>query len=156
MTMPDEQDYPTGSITGHRRTEARLLAVQAMYQFLLMDEVATPVLEEFTKQRVPEGKADGALFSDIFQNATAERERYYQLISAHLAEGWRLERLGLVEKALLLSACAELEVCVATPAKVVINEFINIAKAYFEDDEARFINAVLDRVGKAMRPEELK
>lgn len=147
-----EQDALTSPVTGNPRTEARLMAVQALYQFLLLGgEGEADILNQFVSRHVRGRKGDGELFSTLFKNAISERERYQALIEANLSENWEWSRIGYVEQALLLSAIAELDVRQDTPTKVVLNEFINIAHSYFEKPEVSFINSILDKAAKALR-----
>lgn len=151
MTDTAEQQTLTTPITGNPRTEARLMAVQALYQYLLTHEGQADILKQFVSRHVPGRKGDSELFSALFKNAIAERERYQALVEANLADSWRWDRLGYVEQAILLAAIAELDVRQDTPLKVVLNEFITIAHSYFEKPEVAFINGVLDKAAKALR-----
>lgn len=151
-TDPDaEQATLTTPITGNPRTEARLMAVQALYQFLLIGSGEADILKQFVSRHVPGRKGDGALFALLFKGALDERPRYQALIEANLAADWSWERIGYVEQALLLSAITELDIRQDTPTKVVLNEFLNIAHSYFEKPEVAFINSVLDKAAKALR-----
>ena len=141
---------PQGT-TGHQRTEARLLAVQAIYQVLLLRQSTADVLAEFSSYRIPGTGADSKLFSKIYEHAIADEERYQTLLTVQLSKKWSWDRLGLVEKAILLAAAAEMDVCQTTPPKVIINEFLNIAHSFFEADEVSFVNGVLDKVRQAVR-----
>ena len=146
-----EQEALTSPITGNPRTEARLMAVQALYQYLLIGTGEAEILQQFVSRHVRGRKGDGELFSVIFKNAISERERYQAMIEANLTENWEWDRLGYVEQAVLLCAIAELDVRQDTPTKVVLNEFLNIAHSYFEQKEVSFINGILDKAAKALR-----
>lgn len=151
------QDYypprgPKTGITGHRKTEARLMAVQALYQLMLMQLDKDTVENEFISYRMQGGlEVDKNLFKLIFAEAAQSRPRYEQMIANHLRSGWTLDRIGLTERAILLAATAELEAAPDTPKKVVINEFINIAGAFLQDEDMRFINSVLDKIAADLR-----
>jgi len=70
------------------------------------------------------------------------------------AEHWSLERLSGTDRAVLRAAVAELVSRQGTPARVVIDEAIEIAKAYGSEESGRFVNAVLDRIARQLRPAE--
>ena len=68
--------------------------------------------------------------------------------------GWSLSRIDSVSRAILRSALYELRECIDIPVKVIINEYIEISKSFFEGDESNFINGILDKVSKIYRPNE--
>lgn len=138
-------------VTGHRKTEARLMAVQAMYQMMLMQADKAKVEDEFVSFRMQGIDVDKNLFKLIFAEAAQSRPRYEQMIANHLRSGWSLDRVGLTERAIMLAAIAELEAAPDTPKKVVINEFINIAGSFLDDEDMRFINSVLDKIATDIR-----
>jgi N utilization substance protein B len=70
------------------------------------------------------------------------------------AERWELERLAATDRAVLRAAVGELMGRPGTPARVILNEAIEIAKRYGSEDSGRFVNGVLDRVARALRPGE--
>ena len=70
------------------------------------------------------------------------------------AERWEIERLAATDRAVLRGAVAELLGRLGTPARVILNEAIEIAKRYGSEDSGRFVNGVLDRVARALRPGE--
>lgn len=145
------QDDITPVTTGHRRTDARLFATQALYQWLLLHEAPADVLAQFVAHRLKGHKIDKPLFSALFESAVAGHERYDTLLKTLLTDKWPLERLGLVEHALLLAAVSELEVRPETPQQVIVSDFLNIARGFFDDSGVHFINAVLDKAAKQMR-----
>jgi N utilization substance protein B len=74
------------------------------------------------------------------------------MIRATLAEGWSLERAGYLLRAFLRAGAHELASKPEVPVSVVINEYVELAHAFLSTDEARFINAVLDRLAGQLRP----
>ena len=68
--------------------------------------------------------------------------------------GWSLSRIDSVSRAILRSALYELRECNDIPVKVIINEYIEISKSFFEGDEPNFINGILDKISKICRPNE--
>lgn len=140
------------------RTVARLAAVQALYQMELAGAGVETVIREFSDHRFQadvEGQtladADEAYFADIARGVVADQARIDRAIVARLAQGWRLERLDATLRALLRCGAWELLDRPETPREVVIDEYVELAKAFFDDAEARFVNAALDGVARDAR-----
>lgn len=140
------------------RAAARLAAVQALYQ---LDMEGTPLpmlLDEFHRHRLGaeiEGdqyaEADIAFFDDVVQGVAARREEIDALLGARLAEGWTLERLDKTMLQILRAGAWELLARADVPTASAISEYVDVAHAFFEPREARFVNGVLDAVAKAVR-----
>lgn len=158
MTSVPAQPTPKG-LNAQARSASRLGAVQALYQ---MDVAGTPlddVVEEFVEQRLAndEGdetlvEADHAHFEDIVRGVVREQRDIDPLINNALAKGWSLARIDSTLRAILRSGAYELRRCDDIPLKVIINEYVDVAHAFFEGDEPGVVNAVLDRIGRGVRP----
>jgi transcription antitermination protein NusB len=156
-----------GSGSGRPRTGARVAAIQALYQSEQSGEPAEAVIDQFIRHRLgalpgqdgfEEGRvpeADVPLFAAIVRKAAANGATLDGVIAGHLGADWPLPRLDPVLRALLRAGCAELWGGGAQPpARVVINEYLDIAHGFFGGEEPRFANGVLDAVARALRPEE--
>ena len=157
---------PRRSSGGRPRTGARVAAVQALYQSEHSGESAETVIDQFIRHRlgalpgqdgfedgrVPE--ADVPLFASIVRKAAASGETLDNVISGHLGADWPLPRLDPVLRALLRAGGAELLDGGQPPARVVINEYLDIAHGFFSGEEPRFANGVLDAMARSLRPEE--
>lgn len=143
--FPDE-----GSITGDSRTEARLLALQAIFQHIFVNQDLTKVRDEFLVYYVKQHSADKKILTQILDDVSENQARYEEMVAANLNEKWSYDRIGLVEKSLLLAAISELS-GKSAPTKVIINEYLNIAKGYFGPKEVGFINGILDTLAKQLR-----
>lgn len=153
--MSDYYPPTSGSTTGNPLTEARLFAIQAMYQCLLLNRSLAEVLEEFTLHRLQGAQVETKLFSQILRGVSEERDRYQTLISAQLRDGWTFDRLGLVERSLLFCAAYELDARVDTPFKVIISEYVGLARHFFDDPQVKFTNGVLQTIADKTRPDEV-
>jgi N utilization substance protein B len=138
-------------------TAARLAAVQALYQMEVGGASPEAVMHELTSGRIPAAEAgpadvevDRALFKLVVESAVAEQARIDTEIARALAEGWKLERIDSVARAILRSAVVELWGR-DTPIAVVIDEYVEIAKDFFEGPEPGFINAALETVARRVR-----
>lgn len=150
-----------GKLSG--RSAARVAAAQALYQIELTGVSAERALGEFL-ERWAKGDEDGAaiagadraLFAEIVRGVAARREEVDGMVAASLAEGWALDRLDRVVCAILRAGAFELLSRAKSPARVVINEYVDVAHAFFEDKEPGFVNGVLDRLARIVRPQEMK
>ena len=146
-----------------RRSAARLAAVQALYQIDLVPPSVADASSEFAAQRPGASigddefiDSDPALFAEIVKGVVARRPEIDALIDGCLAEGWRLERLEIVLRAVLEAGVYELLDKFDVPAKVVINEYVDIAHAFFAGGEPAFVNGALDRLARALRSAEME
>jgi N utilization substance protein B len=144
------------------RSAARLAAVQALYQMDMTGIDLNDVVAEFEAHRlgqVLEGEqyraAETDFFRDIVEGVVREQRRLDPMIDQQLAEGWRLARVDSILRAILRAAAFELMDRDDVPARVVITEYVDIAHAFFGEDEPKVVNGVLDHLAHRARPEEL-
>ena len=139
---------------------ARVYAVQALFQMEAADQSADRVVREFSNWRIgvdyEEGtspEADEDLFKRIVDATVNWQARIDQMTDRALVAKWPIDRIDPVLRALFRAAGAEM-VNPATPIKVVINEFVEVARAFFpEGRETKFVNAVLDHMAREARPD---
>jgi N utilization substance protein B len=166
MTASDKAPRP-GDVTGLAakaaivRSQARLAAVQALYQMDLAATDLNAVIHEFLAVRFGTeaedqtvAAADPELFSAIVRGVVAHQKAIDPPLDAQLAAGWRLNRIDSTVRAILRSAMFELAHRPDIPARVVITEYVDIAKAFFDADEPKVVNAVLDKLARKVRPAE--
>ncbi len=135
---------------------ARLAAVQALYQMEMSGAGADAVVREFSAHRFDrdlEGErlahADEPFFAQLLRGVVQDRVRIDAVISARLAEGWRLDRLDATARAILRCGVFELSSGAGAPPQVVIDEYVEIAKSFFgSGSETAFVNAVLDQAAR--------
>lgn len=152
-------DHGKKKPVGGPRSAARLGAVQALYQLEMSEEPKVPmVIEEYLRHRLGaeiEGdqyvEADTALFSDIVAGAWGRHAEFDEAIAPCLVKDWPLERLESIIRAILRAGAYELTARPDVPTAVVINEYVDIAHAFYERTEASFVNGVLDKLAKAVR-----
>lgn len=148
----------TQSKRSQARSAARLAAVQALYQMDMEGTALAKLLDEFHQHRLGEiiddmefAEAEVDFFDDIVRGVDARRDEIDTLLAGYLAEGWNLKRLDRTTLQILRCGAYELMARADVPTGTAIGEYIDVAKAFFEDREAKFVNGVLDRVGKAVR-----
>ena len=140
------------------RTVARLAAVQALYQMELAGEGVETVITEFSNHRFdsdiegePLAEADEAWFADVVRGVVAGQKDIDGAIKVRLASNWRLERLDSTLRALMRAGAWELRERPDVPREIVIDEYVELAKAFFDAAEAKFVNAALDGVARDAR-----
>jgi N utilization substance protein B len=143
-------------------SQARLAAVQALYQMDLAETDLSAVIAEFKAHRLgleaengTAAQADLDHFARVLQGVVKVQREIDPLIDQQLAQGWRLARIDSILRAILRAATFELTELAEVPARVIISEYIEVAHAFFEGDESRVVNGVLDGVARKIRPGEL-
>ncbi len=142
------------------KSAARLYAVQALFQMEASGQTAEAITREFEDHRfgatyegdeMIEGDVD--LFRQIIDKAVNFQARIDQMTDRALAAAWPIDRIDPTLRAAFRAAGAELAEGDAPP-RVVINEYVDIAKAFFPDGrEPRFVNAVLDHMAREAQPQ---
>ena len=140
------------------RSAARLAAVQALYQHEMEGTAKAKLLDEFHQHRLGReiedeqyAEADVDFFDDLVIGTLARREEIDALLSARLAQGWTLKRLDKTMLQILRVGSYELLARPDIPVGTAISEYIDVAHAFFDEREAKFVNGVLDAVAKAVR-----
>lgn len=143
------------------RSAARLAAIQALYQMDMTSIDSPRVIAEFEAHRLGqeiEGsqycEAEAAFFRDLVDGVVREQLRIDPLIDRHLAEGWRLHRVDSILRAILRAGAYEILDRTDVPARVVISEYVDLAHAFFEGEEPKVVNGILDKLARASRPQE--
>jgi N utilization substance protein B len=138
-----------------------LAAVQALYQMELGGTSLPEVLAEFETHRL--GKevdgeqyrdADAAFFRDIVSGVVRDQLQLDPAVHETLAGGWPLARIDATLRAILRSGAYELSSRPDVPARVVISEYVDVAKAFFDAEVAGIVNGVLDGLAHTLRPAE--
>ena len=155
--MSADDDKPRKGKGGgfHRKSAARLAAVQALYQIELNDADVEGVILEFLTHRL-KAPVDTVLFSDVVRGAVRRREEIDARLRPALAAGWPLDRLEAVMRAILRCGVYELLMRPDVPARPAISEYVNVAHAFFSGDEPGFVNGVLNRLARDLRPNEFE
>ena len=145
----------------NQRGAARLAAVQALYQMELSGATLPDVIAEFEVHRL--GKeidgeqyrdADSSYFREIVSGVVADQRVLDPFIDAALTAGWPLPRVDATLRAILRCGAWELSQRGDVPARVIISEYVDVAKAFFEDDIPGMVNGVLDTLAHRLRGAE--
>ena len=152
------------------RTASRVAAVQALFQGEQAQENLEAVIDQFVRHRLGGGAdpndaedgyaggripdAEAGLFGRIVRAATRQQDRIDTLLAEILPADWPLGRLDPVLRALLRAGAAELAMPDGPPARVVINEYLDVAHGFFIGDEPRMANGVLNKLARLLRETE--
>jgi N utilization substance protein B len=142
------------------RSVARLAAVQALYQMEVSSVGAEAVIREFAEHRfdrsaeeddAPLATADEAFFADLVRGVVEYQKAVDAAVAKKLATGWRLDRLDATARAILRAGAYELIHRPDVPVEVVLDEYVELAKSFFEGPEPGFVNGALDAVAQDAR-----
>ena len=140
------------------RSAARLAAVQALYQHEMEATAIPKLLHEFHQHRLGAeieddlyAEADVDFFNDIVQGAASRLDEIDALIAGKLAKGWSLARLDRTMLQILRAGTYELLARADVTVATVIDEYLDVAHAFFDAREAKFVNGVLDALAKEVR-----
>lgn len=149
------------------RTSARLAAVQATYMIAYSQLPVDEVIKDFVngevgryviaedmlnhEEMVPVEQMDTAYFTALVKGVHSRKEQLEQSLSAYLNEGWSFERMDGTLQALLLCAVYEIVSTLDVDVKIIIKEYVDLAYAFFTKYEPKMVNALLDKVAKAVR-----
>lgn len=146
----------------NKRSVARLAAIQALYQMEVSGAGVEAVIREFSDHRFDRGlegdgegdrleEADEAFFAELVRGVVGAQREIDSAVVRRLASGWRLERLDATVRAILRSGAFELAHRPDVPTEVVIDEYVELAKSFFEGPEPGFVNGALDAVAQDVR-----
>jgi len=134
------------------RRRAREFVLQGLYQWLLSANDAAAIEAHFVEVSGFD-KADQTLFTQLLRGVLNDVDTLQQDFAPYIHRS--VEELSPVERAILLMATYELRNHIETPYRVVINEAIELAKAYGGTDGHRFVNGVLDKLALQLRSVEV-
>ena len=137
------------------RRKSRELAMQMLFQGDLGKQKPAEVTELFWESRDDVDEETRGFADDLHRLATVREEEVDGLIEKH-AQNWRLERMPVVDRNLLRTAVAEMVGYPKTPAAIIINETLEIARRYAAPESIHFLNGVLDAIGRELLAERMK
>lgn len=159
--MPGPALNPKQFRPANKRGVARLAAVQALYQMEVADARLMDVVAEYENFRLGrelDGEqyldADAGWFRSVVSGVVEQQRRIDPLIHGALTPDWPLARIDTLLRAILRAAAFELVNRKDVPARVIISEYVDVAKAFYEEDEPGMVNGVLDRIAHDLRPGE--
>ena len=150
----------SGNMKRKMKSASRLYAVQALFQMEHSGQTVEAVSREFEDFRFGADYDEGEMiegdvdhFRFLMETAVSYQARIDQMTDRALVAKWPIARIDPTLRALFRAAGAEM-VQSDTPPKVVITEYVDVARAFFpEGKEASFVNAVLDHMAREAKPE---
>jgi len=161
MTVSNSEKY-----TAKNRSAARMAAVQALYELDMVDGATDPVLQTFLEKRWTVtiedhdgdeiGEADfidpdKSFLITLVRGVVAKQPEIDEMLEAALGENWTVERVEVLLRAILRVGIFELKECPEIPAKVIINEYMDVAHAFYNQGEPKMVNGVLDKLAHTLR-----
>jgi len=134
------------------RVKARRCAVQALYQWQVAGATPAAIVAEFLNEREVD-KADLDYFATLLREISRDVDGLRACIEPLLDRPW--ERVGPVERSVLLIGAYELKHCLHIPYRVVVNEGVELTKMFGADEAHRFVNGVLDHLARELRAIEV-
>lgn len=145
------------------RSVSRLGAVQALYQMEVSEQGSEAALREFIDHRLGAGsegeryaEADQKFFTSLVRGVVERQEEIDRVLARCLVKGWELDKLDTTLRAALRAATFEMIARSDVPAKVIIDEYVEIARAFFDEgEEPTFLNGVLHRIASSFRADDM-
>jgi N utilization substance protein B len=163
LKLVTEQTPPSPASTpevksANQRGAARLAAVQALYQMDIGGAGVLEIVAEYEAHRLGneiDGEqyrpADPAWFRAVVSGVVENQRALDPVIRAGLTEDWPLSRLDATLRAILRAGAWELSAKKDVPVAVIVNEYVDVARAFFDGEEPKIVNAVLDRLARKYR-----
>jgi N utilization substance protein B len=147
--------------SANQRGAARLAAVQALYQMDIGGAGVLEIVAEYEAHRLGseiDGEqyrpADPAWFRAVVSGVVDNQRALDPVIRSGLTEDWPLSRLDATLRAILRAGAWELSAKKDVPVAVVVNEYVDVARAFFDGEEPKIVNAVLDRLARKYRSDQ--
>lgn len=144
--------------SANQRGAARLAAVQALYQMDIGGAGVLEIVAEYEAHRLGseiDGEqyrpADPAWFRAVVSGVVENQRALDPVIRSGLTEDWPLSRLDATLRAILRAGAWELSAKKDVPVAVIVNEYVDVARAFFDGEEPKIVNAVLDRLARKYR-----
>src|SRR6185437_7275936 len=131
--------------------KSREFALQMLFQWEIGRQAQIRIEDGFWRMTRAEKKTR-EFANHLFEEVSAAADELDRVVAMH-AQNWRLERIALIDRAILRMAAYELRAG-KTPPKVAINEAVDLAKTFSSEDAASFINGVLDALRRSLKPDE--
>ncbi len=136
------------------RRKSRELAMQMLFQGDLGKQTPDEVRKLFWTSRDDVDAETRGFTDDLYRVATTRAPEIDAIIESH-SQNWRLERMPVVDRNLLRAAVAELLEYTSTPAAIVINESLEVARRYAAPESIHFLNGVLDAIARDLLKKRL-
>lgn len=145
------------------RGVARFCALQTLYKSEFCNSSVDGVFdgseseneaEAFLTESISVSEMDKNFFKQLMNESTKNLSEIDEIIAKNLSKNWSMDRIDSITKCILRLGIAELMCFKETPSNVIFNEYIEIAKAFFDTPEVSFINGILNKVADCIRKKQ--
>ena len=140
-----------------KRTRARECALQILYQFEINPEPIQELLRNFwNAEEQVDVTSDMKSFSEAIVQGTLEHRDEIDKVVDRYADNWQICRMAVIDRNILRFATFELLFQSDIPPKVTINEAVNLAKKFSQEESGKFVNGILDKINHTEKPRNPK
>ena len=139
-----------------KRTQARECALQILYQYEMNPEPLPEILAKFWFQQDETFSEDIRDFAEKLALGTVEHQTEIDKIVERYADNWELSRMATIDRNVMRLATFELLYLANVPPKVTLNEAVNLAKKFSQEESGKFVNGILDKINHTEKPKNLK
>ncbi|MFA5167699.1 MAG: transcription antitermination factor NusB [Candidatus Omnitrophota bacterium] len=139
-----------------KRTQARECALQILYQYEMNPEPMPEILKKFWSQQDEVFSEDIRDFAEKLALGTVEHQAEIDKIVERYADNWELSRMAMIDRNIMRFATYELLYLADVPPKVTLNEAVNLAKKFSQEESGKFVNGILDKINHTEKPKTPK
>ena len=139
-----------------KRTQARECALQILYQYEMNPEPMPEILKKFWSQQDEVFSEDIRDFAEKLALGTVEHQAEIDKIVERYADNWELFRMAMIDRNIMRFATYELLYLADVPPKVTLNEAVNLAKKFSQEESGKFVNGILDKINHTEKPKTPK
>ena len=139
-----------------KRTQARECALQILYQYEMNPEPMAEILKKFWSQQDETFSEEIRDFAEKLALGTVEHQAEIDKIVERYADNWELSRMAMIDRNIMRFATYELLYLADVPPKVTLNEAVNLAKKFSQEESGKFVNGILDKINHTEKPKAPK
>ena len=135
-----------------KRTQARECALQILYQYEMNPEPMPEILKKFWSQQDETFTDEIRDFAEKLALGTVEHQAEIDKVVERYADNWELSRMAMIDRNIMRFATYELLYLADVPPKVTLNEAVNLAKKFSQEESGKFVNGILDKINHTEKP----
>ena len=136
-----------------KRTQARECALQILYQYEINPGPLPDLLVRFWQQEEQVAATQEVRdFAEKLVCGTCEHQSEIDKVISQYADNWELHRMAIIDRNIMRFATFELLFAADIPPKVTINEAVNLAKKFSQEESGKFVNGILDKINHTEKP----
>lgn len=135
-----------------KRTQSRECALQILYQYEMNPEPMPEILKLFWSQQDEAFSDEVRVFAEKLALGVMEYQPEIDKVLAKYADNWELSRMAMIDRNVMRLATYELLYLADVPPKVTLNEAVNLAKKFSQEESGKFVNGILDKINHTEKP----